>query len=232
MLAGCASDGAQWRTKALGSLSQLEKEDAERLSPEAFRSIRHAVKLGENLLIEEDDDELADVQYRLAYQKSQVLFIELAHQRQKAAEEKLAKAREAEQRKLEEELKAAAELKIAQKKLEEQRKLEQQLQLKQFAAMNAHGKSTLGDTPAGQAAKERQQLPASYSVKRGESLPQIASRPDIYNDATLWPLIYRANRDQVRDPYQLWPGQVLKIPRSYSREDLIEAKRQASRRLQ
>ena len=54
-------------------------------------------------------------------------------------------------------------------------------------------------------------------------MPQIAARPEIYNEAGLWPLIYRANRDQVRDPYQLWPGQVLKIPRSYSREEAVEA---------
>ena len=59
------------------------------------------------------------------------------------------------------------------------------------------------------------QLPSTYTVRRGETLPQIAGRTEIYNDATLWPLIYRANRDQIRDPKQLWPGQVLTIPRRY-----------------
>jgi nucleoid-associated protein YgaU len=59
----------------------------------------------------------------------------------------------------------------------------------------------------------------------GETLPLIAAQPEVYGDATLWPLLYRANRDQIRDPRHLWPGQVLRIPRTFSREDLTEARR-------
>jgi nucleoid-associated protein YgaU len=68
-------------------------------------------------------------------------------------------------------------------------------------------------------------LPGYHTVKRGETLPQIASQADVYNDTTLWPLLYRANRDQIRDPKHLWPGQVLRIPRNVSREDSQEARR-------
>ncbi|MCD4828073.1 MAG: LysM peptidoglycan-binding domain-containing protein [Candidatus Cloacimonetes bacterium] len=35
----------------------------------------------------------------------------------------------------------------------------------------------------------------------------------IYNDPTRWGVIYRANRDQIKDPNLIYPDQVLKIPR-------------------
>jgi nucleoid-associated protein YgaU len=64
-----------------------------------------------------------------------------------------------------------------------------------------------------------------HTVKRGETLPQIAALAEVYNDHTLWPLLYRANRDQIRDPRQIWPGQVLRIPRGMTREEIAEARR-------
>ena len=82
-----------------------------------------------------------------------------------------------------------------------------------------------------EAPKEAPQPQAiSYTVRRGETLPQIAARTEIYNDSSLWPLIYRANRDQIRDPKQLWPGQILKIPRHFSRDEALEAKRYSGKK--
>ncbi len=72
--------------------------------------------------------------------------------------------------------------------------------------------------------KERP-LQGYHTVKRGETLPQIAAQSDVYNDYRLWPLLYRANRDQISDPRHIWPGQVLRIPRNQSREELSEARR-------
>jgi nucleoid-associated protein YgaU len=68
-------------------------------------------------------------------------------------------------------------------------------------------------------------LPVYHTVMRGETLPQIAGEPEAYNDQTLWPLLYRANRDQIRDPGHIRPGQVLRIPRNVSREEIAEARR-------
>lgn len=51
----------------------------------------------------------------------------------------------------------------------------------------------------------------TYTVKRGDSLPQIAARSDIYGDATQWKRIAHANG--IRDPRSLVVGRVLKIPR-------------------
>ncbi len=72
--------------------------------------------------------------------------------------------------------------------------------------------------------------PLHYAVKKGESLPGIAGHQQVYGDSSLWPLLYRANRDQVRDPYQLYPGQILKIPRQFTKEEIAEARRQSQRK--
>jgi len=68
-------------------------------------------------------------------------------------------------------------------------------------------------------------LSASHTVKRGETLPSIAALSEVYNDSGLWPLLYRSNRDQIRDPGKISPGQVLRIPRNVSREEISEAVR-------
>lgn len=73
-------------------------------------------------------------------------------------------------------------------------------------------------------------LATSHTVKRGETLPQIAALAEVYGDSSLWPLLYRANRDQISNPAVLWPGQVLRIPRNHDRSDLNEARKFSSYR--
>jgi len=68
--------------------------------------------------------------------------------------------------------------------------------------------------------------PVTYKVKKGETLVDIAQRREIFNDKYMWPLIYKANRDQMRDPQVVFPGQVLSIPRDLSFEEIIEARKQ------
>jgi len=66
-----------------------------------------------------------------------------------------------------------------------------------------------------------------YTVREGETLWTIAARREIYLDALLWPLIYKANRDQIKDPRQIYPGQVLSIPRDTPPAELEEAREKA-----
>jgi nucleoid-associated protein YgaU len=49
-----------------------------------------------------------------------------------------------------------------------------------------------------------------YVVKSGDSLSKIAKSE--YGDANAWPKIFEANKDILKDPNKIYPGQKLKIP--------------------
>ena len=50
----------------------------------------------------------------------------------------------------------------------------------------------------------------TYIVVKGDSLSKIAKRE--YGDANKWRTIYEANKDLIKDPDLIYPGQELKIP--------------------
>ncbi|MDX1649425.1 MAG: LysM peptidoglycan-binding domain-containing protein [Myxococcota bacterium] len=50
-----------------------------------------------------------------------------------------------------------------------------------------------------------------HEVRPGETLWQIAAAT--IGDPTLWPALYLANRDRIKDPARVYPGQRLAIPR-------------------
>ena len=50
----------------------------------------------------------------------------------------------------------------------------------------------------------------TYTVEKGDSLSKIARQ--FYGQASAWPRIFDANRDQLDDPDRIQPGQVLRIP--------------------
>ncbi|MCD6422623.1 MAG: LysM peptidoglycan-binding domain-containing protein [Elusimicrobia bacterium] len=62
-----------------------------------------------------------------------------------------------------------------------------------------------------------EKLPSSYTVgtweKDRDCLWNIAKKSEIYNDPWQWKKIYFANRDKIKDPDLIYPGQVFKIPR-------------------
>lgn len=49
-----------------------------------------------------------------------------------------------------------------------------------------------------------------YEVVSGDSLSKIAKKE--YGDANAWPKIFEANKDLLKDPNKIYPGQKLKIP--------------------
>ncbi|EMR02366.1 LysM peptidoglycan-binding domain-containing protein [Cesiribacter andamanensis] len=65
------------------------------------------------------------------------------------------------------------------------------------------GSSTAGQQPPAIA-------PQYYEIKKGDSLSAIAKRE--YGDATKWRTIYEANKDQIKNPDLIHPGQKIKIP--------------------
>lgn len=60
------------------------------------------------------------------------------------------------------------------------------------------------------------QMEMTYTVgtwaKDRDCLWNIAKKPKIYDNAFLWPKIWQGNRDQIKNPDIIHPGQKLKIP--------------------
>jgi nucleoid-associated protein YgaU len=50
----------------------------------------------------------------------------------------------------------------------------------------------------------------TYTVQKGDSLSKIARQE--YGDANAWRRIFEANKDLIKNPDLIHPGQVLKIP--------------------
>jgi nucleoid-associated protein YgaU len=50
----------------------------------------------------------------------------------------------------------------------------------------------------------------TYVVKSGDSLSKIAK--ELLGDAGRWPEIFEANKDKIKDPNLIYPGQELDIP--------------------
>lgn len=208
VLAACSAPVPSWRSKSAPLVEELGRRDAPALFPQEYRSLLETFEHGEALYHVREDDKGADVYYQLAFQKAEILQSELQRETKRLAAEKQLRVAELAAKAAEEQLmRAAAEAEI---------RLRAQQQAKSAEAARYAQKKAKEPPPS---------QPTSYTVRRGETLPQISARTEIYNDSTLWPIIYRANRDQIRDPKRLWPGQVLVIPRNFSHDEADEARR-------
>ena len=50
-----------------------------------------------------------------------------------------------------------------------------------------------------------------YTIKKGDSLSKIAKA--YYGNAMKYPVIFEANREVIKDPDLIYPGQVVRIPK-------------------
>ena len=50
----------------------------------------------------------------------------------------------------------------------------------------------------------------TYTVVAGDSLSKISKK--IYGNANRWKEIFEANKDKIKNPDLIYPGQILKIP--------------------
>jgi len=55
--------------------------------------------------------------------------------------------------------------------------------------------------------------------KDRDCLWNISKKPDIYDNAWMWPRIWQGNRDQIKDPDVIHKGQILKIPQGKEMND-------------
>jgi LysM repeat protein len=77
---------------------------------------------------------------------------------------------------------------------------------------NKEGKPDFSDVEAGgsSTAPTAEPVEQTYTVASGDSLSKIAKK--FYGDANKWRRIFDANRDTIKNPDLIHPGQVLKIP--------------------
>lgn len=211
LMSACSTTEPSWRSKAAPLIEDLGRREAQALFPQEYRSLLETFEHGEALYHVREDDKGADLYYKLAFQKAEMLQAEVQQARKRLAAEKQQRLAELAAKAQEEQLmRAAAEAEI---------RLRAQQLAKSAEVASAVPKKT-----------KEPPLPTIYTVRRGETLPQISGRTEIYNDSTLWPIIYRANRDQIRDPKRLWPGQVFVIPRNFSRAEAEEARRYSNKK--
>jgi len=213
LLLACATPrpAPTWRSRVTTLVDELSRQGAPKFFPQEYHNLVETFEHGEAVLHVKKDDRTADTYYLLALQKGELLRVEVRRLKARLAEQERQQAAELAARVEEERLmRKAAE---AEMRLREQELLKAEEAARATARTLAAPKEIIIPQPP------------VYTVRRGETLPQIAARNEIYNDASLWPIIYRANRDQIRDPKRLWPGQVLKIPRHFSRDEALGAKR-------
>jgi len=67
-----------------------------------------------------------------------------------------------------------------------------------------------------------------YEVKKGDCLWAISGKAEIYGDSFQWPLIFKANRDQIVDPDEIEPGQDFSIPKGQTSDEIQHARQLAS----
>jgi hypothetical protein len=70
----------------------------------------------------------------------------------------------------------------------------------------------------------------SYSVVRGDNLWNISAKDEVYADPYQWPLIYKTNRDQIKDADLIYPGQVFDIDQNASPSEIDAAVNHAKTR--
>jgi len=65
------------------------------------------------------------------------------------------------------------------------------------------------------AEKEPEKEKEYYVVKKGDWLSKLAEYPAVYGKGNyaMWPKIYRANKELIKDPDLIYPNWKLKIPR-------------------
>lgn len=80
-----------------------------------------------------------------------------------------------------------------------------------FSNVQSGGSTTApAPAPAGDAPLAKPVAPRTYTVAAGDSLSKIAKK--FYGDSNKWKRIFDANRDILKNPDLIKPGQVLKIP--------------------
>lgn len=210
LLAACAPPPRSELQAARMAVSRAYYAGAEELASEEYRRAAEALQRGEELVREQNFD-----------QARELLPQAESHARQALVRARLEKDR------------------LDRLRIEEEAKTRQTLSTPQPQAPKP---LPTPSSPPPAAVRPRPAVPVAlpststpppalsrYTVGDSETLWNISAREEVYGDPLLWPLLYQANRDQIRDPRRLYRGQVLTIPRGLSQGDLEEVREKARR---
>lgn len=136
-----------------------------------------------------------------------------------SAEKALAEGKEDEAKALANEATKQANAALAQKKLADSMSDADSAALK--SAESDMSSSKLAGAGAGV---------TSYSVVRGDNLWDISGKDNVYGNSYQWPLIYKTNRNKIKDADLIYPGQVFDIDQNASSSDIDAAVNHAKTR--
>lgn len=206
LLASCGPRVSQRVEEARAAVEAARGAGAPARSPAGFQAAERALKESEALLAAGDAYSLFEADSRAA------VAVATAHSATASAklstdlEKTMASAQAAKQE--------------AERARAEMDRLQAQLRAVEETARAAQAR---GERVESQVTELRRQVAATpapilptylrYVVKRGDTLPRIAARPDIYGDANQWPRLYEANRDVIGRDRKLNVGQVLLVPK-------------------
>ena len=71
-------------------------------------------------------------------------------------------------------------------------------------------KPDFSDVQGGSSTSAKSDKQRTITVQAGDSLSKIAKRE--LGDEKKWHAIYEANRDKIKDPDKIYPGEVLTLP--------------------
>ena len=75
---------------------------------------------------------------------------------------------------------------------------------------NPEKRGDFSDVQSGSSSTAPADMPRMYTVVAGDSLSKIAKR--VYGDSSKWHAIFDANRDKIKNPDLIHPGEVLTLP--------------------
>ncbi len=67
------------------------------------------------------------------------------------------------------------------------------------------------------------------TIEAGQTLWDISRSAQTYEKSCQWPVLYKANKEKIQDPDLIYPGQVLRVPRSVSPTDGANACKAAAK---
>lgn len=210
LLTACAKPPRQELDASEYLVARAYAFQAPAYAPEEYQAAFSALEDGRRLIAERD---YPSAQAALAYSRQHALRAYGITEMAKANE-----AVEAEVRRLAEEAEA--------------RRLAEEAEARRLAE-EAEARRQAEEAEARRQAEEEMRKAAAvrsftdYLVGSNDTLASIAALPGVYGDPLLWPLLYQGNRDQIKDPRQIYPGQLLKIPRGLMTSDLEMARQRA-----